>query len=1408
MRSGLLFFLFNNINYAKMNKLYTLLLTMLLALAGTVHTWAETEDFSGKVLSMGNTVTSLETGKWYFISCTGTGRFIREGNNNTLGLTTTSPHGLEADSNLGYLVQLESTDTEDKYYLKTARGRYFGLIKPTSDKSTLQTPVSTSGYTIKPFNDNAGHWILRSNGRYILQDNNGALNGSTSTGSLNGDRDWTIREAILKSTGELTGNAYIKYVLGKGGLVRLTSRRTPTANLAQIGDKVQGTQALETDLAQVWILNKSGDGYTLRNASTGAFLTPGNDFRTPGTNAARLYIEGSVNNANNSSYINIASNADFSGKECLNLGNDGTSLYKWTREGDDGCDWTITLVENFDLDKVKEDLMANSKYKIPQAGKYYRIHNINYKTYMNEGTNSHNLNCEALKEDKLSQYWTLVKVGNDFAIQNMCTQRYISRQGGNVSVIYSTQEAKPTQGFIMRNNGDESTYNYYIVDEGSRGLHCDQASNVVGWNTNGLVTSTWGFEEVQLTDEFIQQGRDELNAFNNLKANIGTYNKALANLFKDKACTILKDNIQALTDEQLEANADYHILPDAIKAMVKKVKNNTWQVYTRDNGYSRDFEKFFRVRDDYKVYSNHSRMNQTAYAGMRYAFGKLSGPTGIVGKTGDIIYIYVDQQPSSDCTLQLEVVKDSNAPGAHQTGSTYRLNAGLNMVVMNEPSTLYVFYQLNDPEKYLANYPDMKIHIEGGELQGYFDLTRGMTNEDWMLLREKLLDKSNIINMKGDRVVHVMLCDLVKKALANSNNEMEGIVRVWNKICQSEDELMGFEEHLKGRFRNIWNAFSADHGYMYATNYGTYYSDGTLNSILNYKNLTTNSGTMWGPSHEMGHNHQDLINVVGATEVSNNLFANVNVFLQGVSTTRGNAVHDALNYFADGKSWFDMSIWTQTRMYFQLYLYYHAQGHNPRFYQTLFKLLREDPMSKRSGDYDSSLKNGSGKAVGGYITYGRQNYLHLAKKICDAAQADLSEFFEVYGFFHPQEKRYIGDYSDYWVTTTQKDIDEAKAYMHRYPKGPNIIFIDDRVKESPTIKNGPLEGKPSRDVRVDYESTETRRIGYSDVGQWGDFVDDYTTNGYYYLTSYSQGKTTYRMFGSGAIGYKIYNSEGKLVFLSNKNTFTLPNNVVNKLGDNFTIMAAEGNGYDVIVPYAPKAYRGEITAYYAGNPTPHKVYYYGTGEKGESRISELPANSVAYIVEPDDEKKAPTAGLLAQTNVVNSDMKAQSLVVDGEKPFFIPTAFTAEKATFTKGGTLHQALSLPFDVKEGYVGVLEGVHLKKDRQTAPAGKPVIFKGKVNLTATDTQVIPGTWGSSTGGCVLNASGTEVVASTGNNSPFTYVWEDAFVIDATSINSVLEEDAEGQNKVFDLQGRRVTRINQPGIYIINGKKTLVK
>lgn len=1385
-----------------------MLLTVLMALTGSASIWAGTEEFSGKILSVGSTITNLETGKWYLLYNQSTKRYVLEESGNTLGLTTTSPNGFDASENLGYLVQLESTDTEGVYYLKTALGNYFQYLTTSGNGGTKSAPSSTSVYTITQFGENAGHWSIRNNSRNYLQDYGGTLKGSTAQGSVGSDRDWALREAVLKSVSELTGTAYIKYVLNKGGLVRLTNRRLSNANLAHIGEQIQGTQANKNDLNQVWILGKNGDGYTLRNASTGYYLDDESNFRQPSGSAVKMYIQSSPNNTSTSSYINISADSEFQGNVCLNLNGDGTSLYKWTCSGDYGSDWSITFVENFNLEDVMEGLLANSKYQAPQPGKYYRLQNQNYKTYMAETATTNGVKCEALNEDKLAQYWTLVQVGNNYALQNLCTERYITRQGGSLSRQYTTQVTKPSVGFSLSRTDDETTYTYYVVDNGSVGLHCDQASNVVGWSTTGISSSTWGFEEVELTDEFIQNGRKVLADYAQLVANISTYNTTLSNLFQDKACTILKDEIQVLDDDQLEVNSDYASLTDDMKAMVKKVKNNTWQVYTRDNGYSRDFEKFFRVRDDYKVYSNYNKMAWNEYTGMSNTFGKLSGPTGIVGKTGDIIYIYLDEEPSPDCTLQAEVVGDSESPGDHQTGVTTNLHAGLNVVFMNEPSTLYIFYQLDDPEKYLANYPDMKIHIEGGQLQGYFDLTRGMTNEDWMLLREKLLDKSNIVNMKGENVVHVMRNDLVQNALAESNNEMEGLVRVWSKFIQCEEELMGFQDELEGRFRNIWNAFSVNHGYMYATTYGTYYSDGTLSTVLNYNTLTTSGGAVWGPSHEMGHNHQASINVVGATEVSNNLFSNVNVYLLGITTTRGTAVHDTFNSFANKVGWLGMDIWQQTRMYYQLYLYYHAQGHNPKFYPTLFKMLREDPIQKRSNDYDASLVDGDGNTVGGYKSYGKDDYLHMAKKMCDAAGEDLSEFFEVNGMFVPVTNKFVGDYSNYWVTTTQKDIDEAKAYMHRYPKAGNICFIDDRVKASPVLEDSPLEGKSTSQYRTDYENDETRRIGYSDVGQYTDYVDEYTTSGYYYTTTYSQGITTYNVYGTGAVGFKVYDSDGNLVYLSNKKSFTIPSNIAANLGDNFRIVAAEGNGYDVYVPYAPVMYRGEMTAYYGGSDTPHTIYYYGTGDAGESRIGELPANSIAYIKAGQTAKRQPTASLLAQTNVVDADLNAQSLVIDGDRPFYIPTAFKAQDITFTKSGSEYQALNLPFNIWEGFVGVINGTKLVESVETAQAGEPVVVKGQVNLSAKEMDVVAGTYSSSNGGYILNAAGTEVVASEGENSPFTYVWDNAFVVDATAINDILESDKNDSAIVYDLQGRRYDRVAHPGIYVVNGRRILIK
>ena len=98
-----------------MKNSFKLILASVFALLGTVSVQAQTSDLAGKIISVGNAVTTLETGQWYVLFNVGTSVFTVEGSGNTLGLSTTSPNGTDAQTNAGYLVQLEAADGEGKY---------------------------------------------------------------------------------------------------------------------------------------------------------------------------------------------------------------------------------------------------------------------------------------------------------------------------------------------------------------------------------------------------------------------------------------------------------------------------------------------------------------------------------------------------------------------------------------------------------------------------------------------------------------------------------------------------------------------------------------------------------------------------------------------------------------------------------------------------------------------------------------------------------------------------------------------------------------------------------------------------------------------------------------------------------------------------------------------------------------------------------------------------------------------------------------------------------------------------------------------------------------------------------------------------------------------------------------------
>lgn len=931
------------------------------------------------------------------------------------------------------------------------------------------------------------------------------------------------------------------------GLVRIKNRRTATAYLtANTAGQALATSKVNSGLSQIWIIDTKSGGYIVRSANTGEYLNA--TWETPTTASTTVYIQVSPNATG---YYNISSNSDFSGQSCLNKTNSGTGITKWSYSGDAGSDWAIEVATDVTEEEVLQNLTEKTGFvKELQEGKYYRL--ISYYGLALADTEEvgGDMHTEDINAKNIAQYWTLTKDGSNWKIQNLLTERFVIPQSTTSAAFHTTPAERVTEfnlnvAFKITLLAGKWDFKWTIAAPGnSKGFHdaSSQGHNMVLWSTDADA-SVWSFQEVEVSQEDIDAARQKLHeydeivaAFEEIVKNKSNLQTALNELFEDKACTTLKADIAALTDEQLAANENFTALTDDMKAMVLKIKNNTWQQFTNGD-YTADYERFFRIAD-YKIYSHYQTMSNGSNFTMSNSFGKLSGPTGIVANKGDVIYIYVDASPKSSCTLQVEAVSTSGVPGNNQTGSTTDLKAGLNLLQYTEQKMLYIFHQLNDVTKKLANYPDIKIHIEGGRLNGYWDATRGMTNADWKNLQKNLLKESPVLNLKTEHLVFAMDAALVKKC---EPNEMEGLMRIWDKIPENEERYMGVED-FEGRYRNIWNVFSIDYNYMFASTYGTYYNNSTLSTIMNYANMRK-GGNLWGPSHEMGHNHQATINVIGATESSNNMFSNINIFEQGITASRRDGPTENFNQLAQKTPWTTRDIWLTTSMYFQLYLYFHVQHHDDQFLPNLFRKLRKNPIDK----------SGSGS----------KDYLHLAKMICDVAQADLSEFFEAYGMFIPVSNVEVGDYATYHVTTTQTQINSAKKYMQKYEKKlGNIMFIDDRVITHPAIADNIFEAIPQGNNRVpisDEAKNQFLMKSASSTYVGGDYTlytaDAAPSSGDYYTLNSTKKKITFN--GTNYAGHKFYDADGNLIWATNaKKSVTLPDVVLNLGIDNVRIMTA------------------------------------------------------------------------------------------------------------------------------------------------------------------------------------------------------------------------------------------------------------
>ena len=792
----------------------------------------------------------------------------------------------------------------------------------------------------------------------------------------------------------------------------------------------------------------------------------------------------------------------------------------------------------------------------PQKGKVYNLKNVGYDKSLSM---SELLAAVAMttNNDDLAQQWLVTSAsGETFSLLNLASGMYLKGNNSTSSAwTLSSDEVTLTYtvvsgNYAIRQQGHTNGYGY---------MHIDASQNAVSWEPNNN-NSQWTFNEISYTADELEQVLKSMEEITVSPQTVAKYQQALDALFADKACSELKAQYSGYTEAQMQADANYLALPTALQQMVLKVLTGQWEEANGDatkDPWSSERAKKYRVQ----LYEPYNEPEAAAKALRINAHTNLNNPTGIYSSAHSLLYVMVEGEIKEGASLYLSSYTGHGKLGGYKHG--IELKSGLNVIPSYSANSSYcinyVVQTFNGNKsgkdarvRKLSDYPNLKIHIEGGHINGYYnkvgdDLYTPDKNADWEYIEQRATQTD--VTILGEYItLQFPLNDAdtegnqgLSKYL-NEKVKVEDVINEWDNVMLWERLLMGVVDEATVNANAKKSPYSAaplvidfmgSTGDAYACDYGDYYnvhglSYGVGGSSYMYgswdhcgyhyntmggviKDLPTSAGAHWGPGHEIGHQHQGPLNMRGLTEVTNNLFSNVVLWYYGESTSRYNGSEGSLSHVlsafnTEGSDFFTNNIWAQTHMYYKLFLYYHVLGNNPKFYPRLFEMLRQDPMTI---EYEQS---------------GVSSLLHFYKKCCLASGNDLTEFFRAHGFFRVMKNRFVGDYSNANYNMTQAEIDAAIAEVKalNYPQNLSVLFVNDGTGE--TIKS-------HKGDNLDFygESTKCAEVG-SYASFAGNAAPEYT---------YTMSAFTLALTGKGGVGFAVVDAKGELLAFSDMKTFTV-----------------------------------------------------------------------------------------------------------------------------------------------------------------------------------------------------------------------------------------------------------------------------
>ncbi len=561
--------------------------------------------------------------------------------------------------------------------------------------------------------------------------------------------------------------------------------------------------------------------------------------------------------------------------------------------------------------------------------------------------------------------------------------------------------------------------------------------------------------------------------------------RQLLEVFTDITCTEVK---AGATDAQIQA------LPGYFASLATQLRNGTYD----------SWEKEFRVQ----AYQPYSDVEEWAQTLMTNRYGNLDNPTGIYVEPGDSVIVLVGDthgQPLSIQCIGEETVSDGTTSYVQTaaSGETRFLEEGVNKVGFSRRGMLFIMYTANLLD---ANARPITIHIPpgSGTVSGFFDLATHQTNDKYA----ELIGKANYkyFCVRGERIMFYFHRAQMQQAVPY---DILSAINLWDDIIGWQQELMGIEDVRPSQVNNHIFAISPEGSYMWASDYRVGFVYTYLDNILLYDNVMAAKDNAWGPAHEIGHVHQKAINWPGSTESSNNLFSNYILYKLGKYCSRGEELSAlATARCINHQAWCNMGSATHQnedtelhmRMNWQLWNYYHRCGHKPDFWPTLFRLLREDRIVESDP--------GAGQ-------------LKFAMKASQAAGENLTDFFEMWGFFEPVNTT-IEQYGTWNYVVTESMIASAKNYMAQFPAPKHAFYY--------------LEDRKDGDVGI-----ENYQVG--DVGHYTQFEGNGTriTKEVSYTRSGNRISIT---GGEEAVAFEIRQSpDSELLYFSNFLTFDVPSSV-------------------------------------------------------------------------------------------------------------------------------------------------------------------------------------------------------------------------------------------------------------------------